>query len=521
MYKKLGKNLTIVNAIVIAVVVLVGGISIFLSQKILQNGYKIKEMSEHVLTVDSIYTDAFRLVIAMHHCLIGPSEASAKETVSLISKIESEIKRYKANEELDTYNESRREIELLDTISEDIKGLKTLPAVFEEFSKTGRFNKDKLMGLEKYANHIEHVAKEINKIHFSKIAELEKESLKYKWLVLIFFIGFVLIGVFSIYIGHKSITKGVVNPINELVSATMEFSKGTFDKRVHTDSKTEIGLLFESFNKMADKIQEHNEFLRKFGQELEKKVNERTFELQAANAKLRKAHDTIIRAEKIAAIGQVATGVTHEIKTPLNSLSINIQMLLKEVKDKCGTDECRFYNAVNLIQCEVKRINDILNSFVGFAKFPEPKFAQHNINQVISEVAMFISHEAKESGITIDLSLSAKISVFRFDISQIKEVLMNLSQNAINAMPYGGILKITTCMQDNRVVVNVSDTGIGIPEKNKDTIFTPFFSTKDGGLGLGLAIVQRIVEGHEGKINFSSKVGKGSVFEVTLPIERN
>lgn len=332
--------------------------------------------------------------------------------------------------------------------------------------------------------------------------------------------GFVLIGMFSVYIGHRFITKGVVNPIKELVSATIKFSEGSFDKRVHTNSRTEIGLLFESFNKMADKIQENNEFLKKFGEELEEKVKGRTFELQVANMQLRKVHDAMIRAEKIVAIGQVATGVTHEIKTPLNALSINIQMLMREVKDKCGTDECGFYKTVDLIQCEVKRINDILNSFVGFAKFPEPEFVQHDINQVISDVAMFMSHDAKESGVTIALSLSDKIPEFRFDISQIKEVLMNLSQNAINAMPYGGMLKITTCVLDNGVVVSISDSGIGIPEKNKDRIFSPFFSTKNGGLGLGLAIVQRIVEGHEGKINFSSNVGKGSVFEVIFPIER-
>lgn len=135
MYKKLGKNITIVNAIVLAVVIFVGGINIFLSQNILHNGYKIKEMSEHVSTIDNIYTDAFRLVITMHHFLTDPNEASTKEVVSLISKIESETKRYKANEELDTYYKNRKEIELLDTVSEDIKGLKTLSAIFGSFQE--------------------------------------------------------------------------------------------------------------------------------------------------------------------------------------------------------------------------------------------------------------------------------------------------------------------------------------------------------------------------------------------------
>ncbi|MEK7271382.1 MAG: ATP-binding protein, partial [Nitrospirota bacterium] len=169
---------------------------------------------------------------------------------------------------------------------------------------------------------------------------------------------------------------------------------------------------------------------------------------------------------------------------------------------------------------EVKRINNILDNFVGFAKFPEPKFMLNDMNQIVKEVAMFISPAAKEAGVTINLSLSEGIPAFKFDRPQIKEVLMNLSQNAIHAMPHGGVLKITTSIRNNTVVTNVSDTGIGIPDKNIDKIFTLFFSTKDRGLGLGLAIVQRIVEGHGGKISCSSKVGEGTSFEIVLPIER-
>lgn len=146
---------------------------------------------------------------------------------------------------------------------------------------------------------------------------------------------------------------------------------------------------------------------------------------------------------------------------------------------------------------------------------------QNDINQIIKEVTTFISPNSKEIGVTIELSLSGSIPVFKFDRPQIKEVLMNLSQNAVHAMPHGGVLKIITSMRDNNVVVEVSDTGIGISEKNMDKIFTPFFSTKDGGLGLGLAIVQRIIEGHGGSISCSSKVGEGTVFEIVLPVERD
>ncbi len=521
MIKKLGRNITIINTIALFGVVLVGGVSLFLAQNILHNAYKVEGISKDIVTVDSIHTDAYRLVLSIHHFLIDPDEVYSKEAIELISKIKKKVEDYKSAELKELHNKGKNlEIELLDVILKDIRELKDVTQFFEEFLRTKTFEKERLEGLEEIVYELENATRKINEVHLDNIAQWQRESLLTMWIIIIFYVAFLTIGLGSVYAGHRLLSKNVINPIKELASATIEFSEGTFDKRVHTDSKTEIGLLYKSFNKMADKIQEHHEFLRRFNEELERKVKERTHELQQANEQLRKAQDALIRTEKIAAVGQVATGVTHEIKTPLNSLSINIQMLMKEVKDKCGPDACKFYEVANIIQYEVKRINNILDNFVGFAKFPEPKFMLNDMNQIVKEVAMFISPAAKEAGVTINLSLPEGIPAFKFDRPQIKEVLMNLSQNAIHAMPHGGVLKITTSMRNNTVVTNVSDTGIGIPDKNIDKIFTLFFSTKDRGLGLGLAIVQRIVEGHGGKISCSSKVGEGTSFEIVLPIER-
>jgi two-component system, sporulation sensor kinase D len=125
------------------------------------------------------------------------------------------------------------------------------------------------------------------------------------------------------------------------------------------------------------------------------------------------------------------------------------------------------------------------------------------------------------ANVKIDLTLPDNIPEFNFDRPQLKEVLLNLSKNAIHAMPDGGTLNIATSMEDNRININVSDTGTGITEKNLVKIFTPFFSTKEGGMGLGLATVQKIVEGHGGKIRCKSNIDKGTVFEISLPIKKN
>ncbi|MBI4687622.1 MAG: HAMP domain-containing protein [Nitrospirae bacterium] len=517
--KKLGKHIIIANIIIFIVIMSVGGVSIFLSWNIQHNGYKIKEISEHIVIVDEIHINAYRLVLFMHHALIDPSPIYSREIIALISSIEAMTKKYKAEEESELYSasEATTQVGLVDLILKDIDGLKELPSVFGEFTKTGKLDKDKVIGLEEYAYHIESISKDINKIHFVKIAKFQDDSIRYMWIVLGLYTGFSVIGGFSIYLGHRIISRNIINPIKELSSATLEFSEGDFSKRVHTGSRTEIGMLYKSFNEMAEKLQEHSDFLKKFNEELERKVKERTFELQEANEQLQRTQDALITAEKIAAIGEIATGVAHEIRNPLNSLSVNIQGLLRDIKGTCGEDKCRFYEITNLIQYELKRANDILDNFVSFAKFPEPKFMDNDINQIIREVAAIISPEAEKSKAAIDLSLSDSIPVFKFDRPQIKEVLMNLFQNALHAMPEGGILKIATSIRGHSAVIDVSDTGMGIPEKNLNKVFMPFFSTRDKGLGLGLAIVKRIVEGHRGRITCSSKTGEGTLFEITLP----
>lgn len=521
MLRKIGRNITIFNAIAFTAVILFGGASIMLTQSILHNAYKVEEESEHISLIDGIHTNAYRLVLAMHHFLIDADKMYSHEVVSLISKIETETEQYKALEEAELYEEKNLEIELLDSIIEDIRELKDgLTQFFEKYTKADIFDRDELLGLETFAYDIETATAKINRIHFDKIAEWQKESLSSMWKIMIIYIAFILVGGISIFAGHRFLIKTIVEPIKTLAGATLEFAEGNLGKRVHTASQTEIGLLYQSFNKMAEKIQDHNAFLKKFNEELERKVQERTLELQETNEQLQRTQDALIRAEKIAAIGELATGVAHEIRNPLNSLSINMQGLVRDIQNKCGAEECRFHDIVNIIQYELKRTNNILDNFVNFAKFPEPKFMQNNINQIIREVTAVVSSESEEAGVVIELSLSDDIPLFKLDRPQMKEVLMNLSQNAINAMPRGGLLKITSSMRNHSVAINVSDTGTGIPEKNLNKIFMPFFSTREKGLGLGLPIVKRIVEGHGGYIKCQSSP-EGTLFEVTLPMENS
>jgi nitrogen fixation/metabolism regulation signal transduction histidine kinase len=315
------------------------------------------------------------------------------------------------------------------------------------------------------------------------------------------------------------LSKNVVRPIKDLAQATIEFSEGTYNKRVYTESQTEIGQLYQSFNQMAERLQENDEILRRFNEQLERKVKERTNELQKANEQLRRTQTALIRTEKIAAVGQIAAGVTHEIKNPLNSLSINTQMLIRELSETAGRDSS-IYESASMIRSEISRINNILEQFVKFARFPEPELVDSDVNRVVREVTALYSESAKAADIVIKETLQEDIPPIRFDERQIREVIINLLQNALRAMKNGGTVELKTLMSDGNVIIRVTDTGEGIPEKNLGKIFSPFFSTREGGMGLGLSIVQRIVESHGGKITCQSSEDTGTAFEMVLPLEK-
>jgi signal transduction histidine kinase len=519
MIRKLGKSITIVNIIAFFTVFSIGGISIYYAQNIMHNGYKMQEESRNIAFVNELYSHAYRLITAMHHFLIDPDKLYSDEAIEEIEKIGAKTKQYMDEEAKDLSPEKNKELVLLEAIIKDIDGLKGFSGIFEQYTKTGSFDRDKLIELEEYAYHIETTVKDINIIHFDKIARWQNESITNMWKILIFYVIFLFFGGVSVYLGHRQLIKHVVNPVKKLASATLEFSEGSFGKRVTTDTKTEIGQLYQSFNQMADKLQEHSELLSKFNEELEQKVHERTSELQQASEQLQKTQHALIRTEKVAAVGQIAAGVAHEIKNPLNALSLNTQILMREVSGKFGT-ESEFYETASCIQHEIVRINNILEEFVKFARFPDPQFMQDNINQLIQEVAGMFLHKAENYGINIQLSPQDTIPEFPFDRSQLKMVVINLAQNAFNAMDKGGgTFEIQTLLQDKNVIIKITDTGRGIPEENIEKIFSPFYSTKQGGLGLGLPIVQRIVENHGGSIRCTSVMGEGTAFEIVLPVE--
>jgi PAS domain S-box-containing protein len=229
------------------------------------------------------------------------------------------------------------------------------------------------------------------------------------------------------------------------------------------------------------------------------------------------------RSKQLALMGQIAAGVAHEIRNPLNSLSINLQLINRAIRKSKIEPPRNVSRLFQVIDDEINRLDGIVNEFLSFARPPQTHLAQGNLNELVDAVARLIKKEAVLSNIKLEVKTDPTIPPVLIDEGQIKQVLLNICYNGIQAMlgQEKGTLTIQTKMEKNNgreeIWVNISDTGFGISEKLQRQIFEPFYSTRDEGLGLGLAIAHRIMEEHKGTISLSSQVGYGTQFTLTLP----
>ncbi len=228
----------------------------------------------------------------------------------------------------------------------------------------------------------------------------------------------------------------------------------------------------------------------------------------------------ILQAQKAIAWREVARRIAHEIKNPLTPIQLNAERLRKRCAGKIdGEDEKVFRESINLIIEQVRELRQLVDEFRKFARMPSAKPAPADINEVVREVAALYQEGSSE--VTFSLSLDHSMPVFDVDREQIKRMLNNLFDNAVAAIDGEGEITVTTSFIEQLQIarLEVSDTGKGIPEQDRDKIFEPDFSTKKSGSGLGLAIVQRIVSDHFGFIRVHSNEPQGTVFVIELPTQ--
>jgi signal transduction histidine kinase len=242
------------------------------------------------------------------------------------------------------------------------------------------------------------------------------------------------------------------------------------------------------------------------------------------------------RAENLASLTTLAAGVAHEIKNPLGSLSIHIQLIQKAMasnkemffkahplgKDGIGTDPMAYFDLLDkylaVVNEEIDRLNRIVVDFLFAVRPMDMELRVGDINAFIRELTQFVRYELEQAHIECVLELDEALPFISFDERYMKQALLNLIKNAMAAMSSGGVLTIKTEIKDGEVCIGVRDTGVGISEENFSKIFEPYFTTKETGSGLGLTLVFKIIREHQGEILVKSKEGEGTCFMLTLPI---
>ncbi len=291
-------------------------------------------------------------------------------------------------------------------------------------------------------------------------------------------------------------SKRIVKPVNELVSGMERFSEGELHHRIRKSADDEIGELSDSFNEMAERLIEFQNKLK--------------------------------RTEVLETLSKLASILSHEIRNPLNSMVINMQILKRELSRE-KMDKARVDKFYSILAAEIKRVDKLVGDFLQVARPPKMEKAEVAINDILDDVLLMQVADSLNKGIRIEREYEKTPIRAYVDAAKLRQVFLNLAINAIQAMPGGGRLTVRLQEIDSAenpgrtirgggVLISFSDTGAGIEPKDLERVFDFYYSTKEEGTGLGLAIVQQIVDEHQGKVTVDSKPGEGTTFSVYIPV---
>lgn len=225
----------------------------------------------------------------------------------------------------------------------------------------------------------------------------------------------------------------------------------------------------------------------------------------------------VIQSERLAVVGRMSANVAHEIKNPLGTIVLNAELLQEELDRFAAKDTAEAKNLLAVIKSELDRLIEVVEEYLQFARLPKINLEEGDVNAVVSDLLAFLKEDVAGRGILVQEDLQDPLPRVQLDPRQFRQALLNLVKNSIEAMPDGGKLSLATGVKEGWVEIRIADTGRGIPEENWDLVFTPFFSTKHGGTGLGLPITSHIVEEHRGTIQLESFVDLGTIFTIRLP----
>jgi two-component system, NtrC family, sensor kinase len=352
------------------------------------------------------------------------------------------------------------------------------------------------------------------------LAEVDREVSSAKLRVYVVYTTQVLlISVFIVFFTRRFLGR----PIASLIAAAKEVSEMNLERPIEIPHSSEdLGKLAMSFETMRERLRQALAELNEWTQTLESRVKERTDQLNAA-------HQKLLQSDRLASLGQLSASVAHEINNPVAGV-LNLSMLMQRILKDDGIPPERipeFRKYLAQVSSETTRVGRIVSDLLAFSRRSKPHRAGADLNKIVASTVSLIAHKLKLANVELDMDLDAKLPLVWCDGSQIQQVVLNLMLNGAEALhgKEGGRLTITT-RHDERggsVTLAIRDNGEGISPENLTRIFDPFFTTKPEGkgVGLGLAVIYGIVQAHGGEVTVKSDIGKGTTFNVTLPLAQS
>jgi two-component system NtrC family sensor kinase len=305
------------------------------------------------------------------------------------------------------------------------------------------------------------------------------------------------------------------DPLRALTEGTRRLGSGDLGYQIHLPVSGELQELANSFNTMSCQIEEAHGEINAWARTLEERVEQKTRELSGAQ-------EEMLRVERMASIGKLAAVVAHEINNPLAGI-LTYSKLLKKRLSREPQPNAENISMLDLMETESRRCGEIVKNLMTFARPTSMNLEPSDLNAVIDRCVRLVQHQLTLKNIELHLNINNDLPAVRCDPGQIEQVILALVMNAIDALPNGGNLSLTSRRESNSggFQIEVRDDGVGIPREVLTKLFEPFFTTKEHGrgLGLGLAISRNIVDRHGGRIEVQSEPGRGTTFTVTLPLQ--